>query len=984
MLGVDPESPHTDDWDGGSATATLHIGDVVSPTVAVLTVSWPDRDGKGIHSPDEGRVATITWDVVPIWTKRTRDVGTFGDYYAAQHHHVLATAVLTQPITHTVTFHVPARTAWDISRITVDLYPMWEELRGIAYSPFRDCQNPHWGPFPTEAEIQDDIARLFRTSNGIRTYSSLEIIGEIPRIAHEHHLPVCAGAWLGREEDSEGHPIPNKNREEIDALIHTAQTVPLDCVIVGNEVLLRGDLTATQLISYIREVQDAVDVPVTTAEIGGILPHYPDVTAALDFVMIHTYPSWDGQSIEQAVDRVVQDYLRWREDYPDKRIVIGETGWPSDGPTNREAVPSLENQRRFFYRFLATAEQHDIEFYYFDAFDELWKREGGVGSHWGYAYADRTGKHEVQSVLIPKQHLLYWVYLPMALRSGQGAAVPDGSQPVGRLWPRFPVVPSVQETAEDEFVVFDEYAAAENHFAPSGWMGDRQDLDFYECERTNPHSGQVSLRISYDAQGPEGWAGIYWQEPDGNWATVEGAGYDLDDATYLRFYARGAEGGEQVEFFMGGIWGEHPDSQQPALSTDVITLTQDWKAYTIDLRGRDLSRVIGGFGFVTDQCLNPEPITFYLDDIEYMIEGDPGAPAPTPTPEAPYTFDVYRDRDVAGNHYAPSGSMGDTGDILLDECWRENAHAGSTAVRVQYTAEGHGPHHGCDGPLPCDWAGVYWQHPASNWGERPGGYDLTGARALTFWARGEEGGEWISFKAGGIGCASSSYPDSLCPAQALDPAPIDLTTTWQAYTMPLDAGLDLSSVVGGFLWSASKEENPDGATFYLDDVQYLFNVDVPPQPHWIYYGPRLAPGYDMGVNTSGGLTDWVTDMGGYMRMDYPGDQDWGAVFITVGPPEDPPRPSRDLSAYQTLSLELRGEVGGEDVWIGLKDNTDEDDGSETKIKVSGLTTDWQTITLPLSDFVTADPTRLYVVTEFVFEQGTPAETVYFRRIQYLP
>jgi hypothetical protein len=119
-------------------------------------------------------------------------------------------------------------------------------------------------------------------------------------------------------------------------------------------------------------------------------------------------------------------------------------------------------------------------------------------------------------------------------------------------------------------------------------------------------------------------------------------------------------------------------------------------------------------------------------------------------------------------------------------------------------------------------------------------------------------------------------------------------------------------------------------------------------------------------------------------MDYPGDQNWGAVFITVGPPTDPPRPGKDLSDYQTLSLHLRGGVGGESVWVGLKDNLNGDDGSETKIEVPDLTTDWQTITFPLSDFVTADLTRLYVVTEFVFEQGTPAETVDFRRIQYLP
>jgi exo-beta-1,3-glucanase (GH17 family) len=837
MLGVDPNSSDPDDWDGGQATVSLYIGDITFPTVAVLTISWSDRDGKGIHSPQEGRVVTTTWDGVPIWTKRTRDVSTSGDYYAAQHHDVLATAVLTQPFTHTLAFQVPVSTAWHISTIAVDLYSMPRELRGIAYGPFRDCQNPHWGPFPTEEEVKEDIARLFHMSNGIRTYSALTMTGQIPRIAHEHGLPVCAGAWLGREKDAEGNPVLNKNREEISALITIANTVPLDCVIVGNEVLLRGDLTEAELLAYIQEVKDAVDVPVTTAEIGALLRSHPAVLDAVELIMFHIYAYWDKQPIDRAVDYVVQEYLRWREEYPNKRIIIGETGWPSDGPARGEAVPSLENQRRFFYGFLAAAEQHDIEFYYFDAFDELWKREGGVGSHWGYDYADRTGKHEVQNVLISKQHLFHWVYLPLMFKDGLTAAVGDRPPSSRWTWAQPHAFPSVQEAPEDEFVVFGEYCAKENHFAPSGWMGDWNDLGYYECDRSNPHSGQVSVRISYAAQGPESWAGIYWQEPDGNWATIEGAGYDLDDATSLRFYARGERGDEQIKFLMGGIWGEYPDSQQPALSTDIITLTQDWTEYTIDLRGRDLSYVIGGFGFVTDRCLNTEPITFYLDDIHYVLDGDPGAPTPTPTPETPYTFDVYRDADVAGNHYVPSGWMGDTGDIILDECSQEHTHTGRTAIRVEYTAERKGPHE-CDGLSPCGWAGVYWQEPAYNWGDRPGGYDLTGARALTFWAKGENGGENISFKIGGIGCASASYPDSLCPARVLG-SPIILTTTWQVFTIPLSADLDLRSLVGGFLWTASQRDNPDGAIFYLDDIQYHFNIDIVPT---FFSSPPIAVG----------------------------------------------------------------------------------------------------------------------------------------------
>jgi LysM repeat protein len=152
----------------------------------------------------------------------------------------------------------------------------------------------------------------------------------------------------------------------------------------------------------------------------------------------------------------------------------------------------------------------------------------------------------------------------------------------------------------------------------------------------------------------------------------------------------------------------------------------------------------------------------------------------------------------------------------------------------------------------------------------------------------------------------------------------------------------------------------------------------------IYTRQTLASGLNMGVDTSNGRFDWVTDMNGSLCMNYPSGQDWGAVFITVGEPTQPPRPSLDFSGYETLSLELRGGSGGETVSIGIKDNTDPDNGSETKLRVTNLTTEWQTFTFPLSSFSTADLSNLYVVTEFVFAAGTPAENVCFRNIQYLP
>lgn len=167
-------------------------------------------------------------------------------------------------------------------------------------------------------------------------------------------------------------------------------------------------------------------------------------------------------------------------------------------------------------------------------------------------------------------------------------------------------------------------------------------------------------------------------------------------------------------------------------------------------------------------------------------------------------FDVYTDRWSPGNHYIPSGWMGDYGDIKFNDGWIENPHSGKHCIKIAYTAEvsqGAG------------WAGIYWQNPANNWGARDGGFDLTGAKVLAFWARGEKGGEVISeFKMGGI---SGEYGDS----DSTGIGPVVLTKEWKKYTIDLE-GLDLSYISGGFCWAASKMDNPDGFTFYLDDVRY--------------------------------------------------------------------------------------------------------------------------------------------------------------------
>ena len=149
----------------------------------------------------------------------------------------------------------------------------------------------------------------------------------------------------------------------------------------------------------------------------------------------------------------------------------------------------------------------------------------------------------------------------------------------------------------------------------------------------------------------------------------------------------------------------------------------------------------------------------------------------------------------------------------------------------------------------------------------------------------------------------------------------------------------------------------------------------------ILIGADLTAGLDMGVNSSNGRTDWLESQNGAFRMSYLVNQTWGAVFITVGPPKDPPRPFRDFQAYRTLSVEMKGGQGARTIDIGVKTNTQPDNGRETK-KAENLTQDWKTYEVALSDFTGTDLSKLYVVTEFVFA-GSNAQTIYFRNIKYL-
>jgi len=212
----------------------------------------------------------------------------------------------------------------------------------------------------------------------VRTFSCTDGHEQTPRVAHELGLKTLVGAWLGTDEDI--------NRRELQGVIDVARAGHADLVAVGNEVLLRGDLTEDELIACIEHVKQALPgVPVGYVDAYFLFEKHPRVTAACDVVMTNCYPFWEGCPREQALPYMQSMLAKARAAAPGKRVLISETGWPDQGSAFHDSLPGHEAAMRYFVDTAAWAEREGIEWFHFAAFDEAWKveAEGDVGAFWG-------------------------------------------------------------------------------------------------------------------------------------------------------------------------------------------------------------------------------------------------------------------------------------------------------------------------------------------------------------------------------------------------------------------------------------------------------------------------------------------------------------------------------------------------------------------------------------------------------------------------
>ncbi len=253
------------------------------------------------------------------------------------------------------------------------------KLASVSYSPTAHSDHPESDPKPTPEKIRADLKALAPYTRAIRLYSSTDGSEMVPPIAAELGLKVTVGAWMGRD-------AKQNDKEIVEALTLARHYSNVNAIVVGNETLLRHDMSVDDLVAKIQQVKRSSPVPVTTAE-GWDIWERPDtqpLASAVDFLTVHILHYWGGVDASNAVDQAIEKYDELRKQNPGKRIVIGEFGWPTAGYNFQGANPGRLEQARIIRDFANWAKAYDVDYNIVDGIDEPWKTaEGGVGPYWG-------------------------------------------------------------------------------------------------------------------------------------------------------------------------------------------------------------------------------------------------------------------------------------------------------------------------------------------------------------------------------------------------------------------------------------------------------------------------------------------------------------------------------------------------------------------------------------------------------------------------
>ncbi len=255
----------------------------------------------------------------------------------------------------------------------------------VSYSPFR-MRDGHGevNPFNpqasvTPAQIEADLRILKTRTNCIRTYGLSQGLDAVPAVVQKLGMRIKLGVWLARDEA--------QNRLELERGIALARQYKdvVDLLVVGNEVLLRRELSPEALSKILADAKQRSPVPVTYADVWEFWLRHALLAQHVDVITVHILPYWedDPVAVKDAVTHVVSIAAKVQQQFVGKPIWVGETGWPAAGRQRAGAVPGRVEQSRFVSELLARA--GGLNYNVIEAFDQPWKRsfEGAMGGYWG-------------------------------------------------------------------------------------------------------------------------------------------------------------------------------------------------------------------------------------------------------------------------------------------------------------------------------------------------------------------------------------------------------------------------------------------------------------------------------------------------------------------------------------------------------------------------------------------------------------------------
>jgi GPH family glycoside/pentoside/hexuronide:cation symporter len=249
-------------------------------------------------------------------------------------------------------------------------------MHGLCFSPYKEGQNI--GDQLSEAQINERMQIIRPFAKWVRSFSCTDGNEHIPKVAHASGIKTMVGAWIGKDKEN--------NEKELAALIKLANTGVVNIAVVGNETLLRNELTEREILSYIKRVKKAIpNIPVGYVDAYYQFIDRPALVEACDVILINCYPFWEGYNVKHAELYLKKMYELTTNIADGKPVIITETGWPNKGEAKLDAIPSTENAIAYYIKANTWANDNNIQMFYFSSFNESWKvhHEGDVGQRWG-------------------------------------------------------------------------------------------------------------------------------------------------------------------------------------------------------------------------------------------------------------------------------------------------------------------------------------------------------------------------------------------------------------------------------------------------------------------------------------------------------------------------------------------------------------------------------------------------------------------------